>query len=175
MKTKKYHHKEKEKPDAFDIASQEKKKPGRPRKHPDVLETPVPVQEEHLEEDLEQTEGGDLVDMSEKEAERIVQRASDRKDEAKAKVEATVDSQDWTASDPVIPEELAGKVWVAVYRCPDAHKTKATNRQKDTGVLCWKCKAAGVKVKATIMPQFLEKPESMDPDLERRKKSHGGD
>lgn len=116
----------------------------------------------------------DVEEVSEKEAEAMVERAIQKKEEVKAKLEESVDNQDWTMYDPVIPEDLKGRVWIAVFRCPDSHKTKATNRQADTGVWCWACGQAGKKSIATIMPQFLKQPAPPDDDLEKRKKARKG-
>lgn len=119
-------------------------------------------------------EDEDGEDMSEDSIAKMVGRAEERKEEEKARVEATVDSQDWNMMDPVIPEELKGRVWIAVYKCPDGHKTKATNRQATTGVMCWRHRDAGKQVKAVIMPQFLARPNNEDPDAEKRRKARKG-
>lgn len=112
--------------------------------------------------------------VSEKEAEAMIERHVQKKEAVKAKLEESVDSQDWTMSDPEIPADLVGRVWIAVYRCPTGHKTKATNRQAESGVVCWRCREAGKKVKAVIMDQFLIKPEAPNEDLEKRKKARKG-
>lgn len=104
-------------------------------------------------------------DMSDFEADAMISRAEEKKQAETDKVEKSVDVQEWTKQDPIIPEELEGRVWVAVYRCPDNHKTKATNRQADKGVLCYECKGFGKQVTAVIVPQFLKKPQE-----EKRKK-----
>lgn len=116
----------------------------------------------------------DNEEMSEAEVEAMEQRSTAKKEAAIARVEAEVDSQEWTLADPVIPENLVGRVWIAVFRCPEGHKTKATNRQADHGVWCWKCRGSGQKVKASIMPQFLTRPVSDDPDVAKRKKAAKG-
>lgn len=116
----------------------------------------------------------DVEIVTDKEAEAMVERAEKRKEEVKAKAELAVDSQDWTISDPVIPAELKGRVWVAVFRCAQGHKTKATNRQADTGVWCFGCRQLGKREIATIMAQFLTKPEPPEDDLEKRRKARKG-
>lgn len=116
----------------------------------------------------------DNEEMSEAEVEAMERRSAQKKQAAIAKVEAEVDAQEWTLMDPVIPENLVGRVWVAVYRCPEGHKTKATNRQAESGVFCWKHRESGQKVKAEIMPQFLSRPITEDPDVAKRKKAAKG-
>lgn len=117
-----------------------KKKPGRPKKIEEVEKKPPVVEPEEEE-------------MSDAEIEILIARRQEKKEQAARKVELSVDAQEWTKQDPVIPEELAGRVWIAVYRCPSGHKTKATNRQADSGIQCAECSQA-----ATIVPQFLKKP-----------------
>jgi len=128
-----------------------KKKIGKTKK---VKELPLP-EAPVVEKDDE--------DMSEDEVDNIIAKAEEKKVEAVKKVELSVDKQEWTKQDPVIPEELEERVWVAVYRCPNGHKTKATNRQKDSGVQCYECKETAV-----IVPQFLNKPTNQE---DKRKKS----
>lgn len=122
----------------------------------------------------QEAKDNDNEEMSEAEAAGILERQEKRKADFKAKLENEVDSQEWTLTDPVIPPELEGKVWIAVYRCPEGHKTKATNRQADSGVWCWKHREVGHKVMASIMPQFLNRPVTEDPDIAKRKKAAKG-
>lgn len=136
------------------------KKPGRPPKVAPPVIPPISDPDSEV--------------LSEKEADSIVEEKIEEKEKAVLKLEAELDSQDWSTADPVIPEALKDVVWVAVYRCPEAHKTKATNRQAKSGVRCWKCKGLGKTVKAEIMPQFLEAPPSGDPDVEKRRKARRG-
>ena len=93
------------------------------------------------------------------ELDRMIDKAEAKKVAEVKKVELTVDAQDWTNADPVIPEALAIKVWVAVFACPVKHKTKATNRQEAAGVKCWVCGE-----KAEMMPQFARNQK-----IEKRK------
>lgn len=116
----------------------------------------------------------DNEDMTDAETTEIFDDQEKRKKDLQNKLEIEVDTQEWTLADPIIHEDLAGKVWVAVYRCPDGHKTKATNRQAKSGVWCWKHREAGQKVMATIMPQFLNRPDLGDPDVAKRKKAAKG-
>lgn len=132
---------------------------------PDVGETVNPLPGSESPEEMSEDEVSDMI--SEKE--------QDKKAE-KAKILSHVDSQDWTRMDPVIPEELRTSIWVAVYKCPKGHKTKATNRQATDGVFCFECKEAGFKVVASIMPQFIRAPESdFDEKMEKRKKAKRSD
>lgn len=116
----------------------------------DGMSEPVsqPVPEQH-ESDSE--------DMPESEVEGMIQRKEEKKAEAKKAVERSVDTQEWTKADPVIPEEMEDRVWIAVYKCPQGHKTKATNRQAESGIRCYECKE-----KAAIVPLFLKKPVQED-------------
>lgn len=116
----------------------------------------------------------DVEDVPESEADAMIERAAKRREEEKQKVEAEVDKQEWSASDPLIPEDLKSKVWIAVYKCPEGHKTKATNRQAKTGIHCGACRIQGKTVKADVMPQFLEKPIPPDDDNEKRKQAARG-
>lgn len=115
-------------------------------------------------------------EMSDDEANAMFNRAEKRKEEATAKAFADVDQQDWTRNDPFIPVDLlkAGKVWVSVYKCPNGHKTKATNRQAEQGIFCWQCKETGKQVKATLC--FLGRPENdrTDEKDEKREKAKRG-
>lgn len=113
-------------------------------------------------------------EMSEAEVEAMERRSVAKKQAAIAKVEADVDAQEWTLADPVISDDLKGRVWIAVFRCPEGHKTKATNRQASSGVYCWRCREAGLKVTAQIMEQFLQRPVMEDPDIAKRKKAAKG-
>lgn len=155
--------------------AEEKKKPGRPKR---VMTRPESAQANPLHGVKTATQPSpvepDVEDVSEQEAEAMVERHVHKKEEVKAKLEESVDAQDWTQSDPVIPEDLIGRVWIAVFRCPEGHKTKATNRQAKSGVRCYICKGAGKEVKADIMAQFLVKPEPLDEDLEKRRKARKG-
>lgn len=129
------------------------------------------IEKKPIVQEVPETDGED---MNEQEVAAMEERAKQRKDEAKAKIEATVDTQHWSLVDPIIPEELTGRVWIAVYRCPDGHKTKATNRQADKGILCFKHGELGQKVIAQIVPMFLEKPIPPTDDIEKRKKARKG-
>jgi hypothetical protein len=116
----------------------------------------------------------DNEELSETEAAAMLDRQEKRINDFKVKLETEVDSQEWTLADPVIPEDLKGRVWIAVYRCPEGHKTKATNRQADSGVWCYKHREAGQKIMATIVPQFLSRPNAEDPDVAKRKRAAKG-
>lgn len=113
----------------------------------------------------------DVEEMSEAEVEAMANRQEVKKEQAKARIEAEVDSQSWSVADPIIPDELKGRVWIAVYRCPEGHKTKATNRQAESGVFCWRHREAGQNVKAEIMPQFLSRPVTDNPEAAKRDKA----
>lgn len=123
------------------------------------MKKPVPhkkvKEEKHTAPVLEQD---DVEDVPDSEADAMIERAEEKKVAATKKVEKVVDTQEWTKMDPVIPEELEGRAWIAVYKCPHGHKTKATNRQADKGIQCFDCKSAGQTVSADIMEQFLTKP-----------------
>ncbi len=131
------------------------------------------TERKHVEEREErpQAEETDGEEMSESEANAMFERAEERKEAAEREAMDEVDGQDWTRNDPVIPEELlkARKVWVAVFKCPKGHKTKATNRQADSGVYCYECKEKGEKVRADIMDQFVERPEAEENKDVKRK------
>lgn len=116
----------------------------------------------------------DVVDLPEADADAIIDEAAAEEAKKQKKMESELDGQYWSRNDPEIPEALKDQVWVAVYRCSEGHKTKATNRQAKSGVRCWKCKESGLTVKAEVMPQFLDKPESLDPDTEKRHKARKG-
>jgi hypothetical protein len=58
--------------------------------------------------------------------------------------------QKWGATDPVIPEDRKGSVWVALFKCPDGHKTKATSDYRR--IRCRVCEKV-----ATIMPGYEKK------------------
>jgi hypothetical protein len=120
-----------------------KKKPGRPKKVIESFDVPkptVPVNEPE--------------DMAETEVEGMIERKEQKEVEAVKKVELSVDSQEWSKNDPVIPDDLKGRVWVAVFKCPVGHKTKATNRQDNSGIKCFECGKP-----SQIMSQFTEKPK----------------
>jgi hypothetical protein len=105
-------------------------------------------------------------EIPESEADAMFERVEVKKTEERKKVEDKVDAQDWTRMDPDIPEALMGRVWVAVYRCEAGHKTKATNRQKDTGIWCHECKQ-----KAEIMPKLFDNPpEDQSKKSDRKRK-----
>lgn len=127
---------------------------------------PVEVEREQPETEYEESE-----DVSESEANAMVERVVEKQTKQEAKEIEAVDRQDWTRNDPVIPEGLKGKVWIAVFRCPKGHKTKATNRQAEAGVLCYPCKVEGKQVKAEVMDQFVKKPAPADETTEKRKKA----
>lgn len=161
-------------PDAFDKAVAKKAEPERGDFPPfdlgpqgDKVEFLIPNEPEP-ETDSEE--------VSEAEANAMVERAQEKKRAEQSKIESQLDDQDWSRSDPIIPEELQNRVWVAVYRCPSGHKTKATNRQARTGIPCWDCKQGpdGRVVKASMMPQFMQKPEPPTDDVEKRKKAAKG-
>lgn len=113
-------------------------------------------------------------EMSEAEADAIVEEAAAKEKARMKKLESEMDSQDWSLSDPVIPEALKADVWIAVFKCALGHKTKATNRQAKTGVRCWRCKEDGKTAKADIMLQFLVPPETGDPDIDKRRRARKG-
>lgn len=114
-------------------------------------------------------------EMSEDEVSDMISEKEQEQKSAKAKILSHIDSQEWTRQDPEIPEELRGSIWIAVYRCPKGHKTKATNRQAEDGVLCFECKAAGFKVIAAIVPQFIRAPRmEFDEKMDKRKKAARG-
>lgn len=113
-------------------------------------------------------------EMSEDEADAMIEEKVAEEKAVLKKLEDEMDGQYWSMADPVIPEALKGEVWVAVYKDALGHKTKATNRQAKSGVLCWTCKEAGKVSKADIMIQFLEPPDLGDPDVEKRRKARKG-
>lgn len=134
-------------------------------KKPAAIRTPTPEIPPILNDDenISEAEANAMVDES------IAQEKAELK-----KLENEIDSQDWTLADPVIPDALKDEVWVAVYKCVLGHKTKATNRQAKGGVRCWRCKEEGKTVKAEIMMQFLVPPESGDPDVDKRRRARKG-
>lgn len=144
---------------------------------PEVEEKYVPKKPPVVEPEEMQAEPAnelDAEDVPESEANAMVERAAKRREAEREKIEASVDNQDWSQSDPLIPEDLKGKVWIAVYKCPEGHKTKATNRQAKSGVRCAVCRGQGKTVKADVMPQFLEKPVEPDSDDIKRKQAAKG-
>lgn len=114
--------------------------------------------------------------MGENEVDSMFEKAVERKEEVKRKAEDAVDSQEWTRQDPDIPEALKGRVWIAVFKCEKGHKTKATNRQADTGIYCWQCRVEGVKSRADMMPIFRGAPEdqSKKTDVKRKEMNKRG-
>lgn len=160
-------------PDAFDKVAEKKKKPLK-EAQPVVEDEGLGSHGPETRENAPMVHEPDVEEVSESEVAAMIERAEERKREEKEKIEAEVDDQAWSRSDPAIPEELEGRVWVAVYKCPHGHKTKATNRQAKTGVRCWDCGEKGQVVKAHVMPQFLQKPEPPADDIEKRKAAAKG-
>lgn len=149
---------------------------GRPKKSskPDLKVRAVALEEERKplpqppvtesdDENMSEEEASALIDAKVVEAAQEVERQGEELDRA-----------DWTMADPVIPEALKGRVWIAVFKCPKGHKTKATNRQAKSGIACWRCREEGKRIKAEMMPQFEARPDTTDPDLEKRRLAKKG-
>jgi len=114
--------------------------------------------------------------IPESEVNAIFEKVETKKTEERKVVERGVDSQEWTRQDPEIPEALRGRVWVAVFKCSKGHKTKATNRQEESGILCFECRQIGVENKADMLAAFSDKPfdQSTKSELKRKEMNRRG-
>lgn len=107
--------------------------------------------------------------MSESDADAMFNRQEEKKEQKTQAAMTSVDQQSWDRKrDPHIPPELEGRVWIAVYKCPEGHKTKATNRQRETGIRCEECLLHGKEVKADIMPGLFDAPPTKPVDDSKR-------
>lgn len=113
------------------------KKMGRPRKNP-VVDVPI-ITEQPIDQPVVE----------------IVPAAVPKK--------AVVSVHEWTRLDPVITngQRKARTIWVAVFKCQDGHKTKATNRQGDEGITCYGCGKH-----ASMMEQFKFPPAPLRKDVD---------